>query len=99
MSQVLGDEFSLLAAAVDLGLQTIKSGAESGISGKPRSWQRNKTRTLSKACTCASPKRKAEARCPATSMGRATCSNTSSPIEQSWDTVWIRGKDRLAWKP
>jgi hypothetical protein len=32
MNQVLGDEFFLLAAAVDLGLKTIKGGPKSGIS-------------------------------------------------------------------
>ncbi|HTX37263.1 MAG TPA: hypothetical protein VME43_19680 [Bryobacteraceae bacterium] len=34
MSQVLGDEFFLLAAAVDLGLKTIKGGPERGIAGR-----------------------------------------------------------------
>ena len=34
MSQVLGDELFLLAAAVDLGLKTIKGGPKSGISGR-----------------------------------------------------------------
>jgi hypothetical protein len=43
----------------------------------------NSTRPARNACTRASPNRKAEARCPSTSMGRTTFSNVSSPIEQS----------------
>jgi hypothetical protein len=38
MSQVLGDQFLLLAAVVDLFLETIKGGPKSGISeraGRP----------------------------------------------------------------
>jgi hypothetical protein len=34
MSQVLGDEFLLLAAVVDLFLETIKGGSKRGISGR-----------------------------------------------------------------
>jgi hypothetical protein len=46
--------------------------------------------TLSQACTRAPPNRRAEARCPSTSMGCTTCSNASSPIEPSCDTVWVQ---------
>ena len=40
--------------------------------GETRVGKLNSTSTLSKACTRAPPKRKAEARCPSTSMGWTT---------------------------
>src|ERR1700693_4030023 len=62
----------------------------------PRSWRLNQTNTANRACTCASPKRNADARCPLTRMGRTTFSNASSPIAQSWETVWTSSRRRLA---
>ena len=76
---------------------TLKAEARREIDMlKPRSWKLNMTSMLSNACTRASPNGKAEARCPATSRGRTTFANASSPIEQSWDTVWTSRRRRLA---